>query len=58
MCYGEAYTYKRAKIEKYSLIPRNRLEKDVSHELYERMRNGARMSDFIPYECYQFIMSH
>ncbi|MCQ2121015.1 MAG: hypothetical protein MJY78_04200 [Fibrobacter sp.] len=50
--------YKRAKIEKYSLIPSNRLERDVSLDLYERMREGAKMSDFIPYECYRFIMCH
>lgn len=50
--------YKFAKIEKYSRIPKERLERDVSMELYERMRTGARMSDFIPHECYLFIMNH
>lgn len=50
--------YKFAKIEKYSHIPKDRLERDVSLDLYERMRAGAKKSEFIPYECYLFIMNH
>lgn len=50
--------YKFAKIEKYSRIPKDRLERDVSLDLYERMRAGAKKSEFIPYECYLFIMNH
>lgn len=50
--------YKRTKIEKYSRLPKERLERDVSLELYERMREGARNSAFIPHECYLFIMQH
>lgn len=40
------------------ILTKERLERDVSTELYERMRAGARMSDFIPHECYLFIMNH
>lgn len=50
--------YRFAKMMKYSDVQKLNPVRDVSKELYEKIREGAKNSDHTPIKIYQYMLNH